>query len=229
MIYNHKIKLNEYSKLNDIPYLTGLSIRMAKYKMKKVKEKYKNKPDLLFKKNNRWYIHYTILHEFGRERKSKKKAENAYQKDWKIFGNYSIKDKYSVGYHQEIMNTIKAHFKDDDFYIVVGENKRKINHVHFLTTSNNLDRLNTIMKSVFHNFYSLSDVRIFNEKLKDKYRAMHYLEVGHEHFLHHEKKQQYVPKEILDFVMKNTQEFMNRKIKRGKKIRMKLNRVKFFY
>ena len=45
-----------YYKLNQLPEITGLSIRMLKYKMVKIKEKYNGVTSLLYKEIGRAHV-----------------------------------------------------------------------------------------------------------------------------------------------------------------------------
>lgn len=45
--------------------LTGISERTFRYRMAVIKEKYKDQPELLFKKRHSWRIHHSILYEFN--------------------------------------------------------------------------------------------------------------------------------------------------------------------
>ncbi|CAA0260926.1 hypothetical protein [Tenacibaculum maritimum] len=57
----HKI----YYEFKDVLELTKISERTFRYRIKELKTKYKDQPDLLYKKRHSWKIHVSILFEFN--------------------------------------------------------------------------------------------------------------------------------------------------------------------
>ncbi|RLJ60915.1 hypothetical protein CLV86_2764 [Lacinutrix venerupis] len=59
------MKQKNYFEFKHIIELTGISERTFRYRMKAIKEKYKDQPELLFKKRHSWRIHHSLLFEFN--------------------------------------------------------------------------------------------------------------------------------------------------------------------
>ncbi|MEY8860158.1 hypothetical protein [Tenacibaculum singaporense] len=54
-----------YYEFKEVLELTNISERTFRYRIKELKEKYKNNPELLYKKQHSWRIHQSILVEFN--------------------------------------------------------------------------------------------------------------------------------------------------------------------
>lgn len=52
-------------KFADVIAMTGISERTFRYRIKELKAKYKDSPDLLFKKGHSWRIHVSLISEFN--------------------------------------------------------------------------------------------------------------------------------------------------------------------
>lgn len=59
------MKQKSYYEFSQVIALTGISERTFRYRMKELKEKYKDAPELLYKKRHSWKIHHSILFEFN--------------------------------------------------------------------------------------------------------------------------------------------------------------------
>lgn len=59
------MKQKTHYTFSEILKLTGISERTFRYRMAVIKEKYKDQPDLLFKKRHSWRIHHSLLFEFN--------------------------------------------------------------------------------------------------------------------------------------------------------------------
>ena len=59
------MKQKTHLKFDEVLAITGISERTFRYRMKIVKEKYKDQPELLFKKRHSWRIHHSLLFEFN--------------------------------------------------------------------------------------------------------------------------------------------------------------------
>ncbi|TQO36585.1 hypothetical protein GQ41_1163 [Arenibacter algicola] len=58
------MKQKTHLKFDEILKLTGISERTFRYRMADIKEKYKDQPELIFKKRHSWRIHHSLLFEF---------------------------------------------------------------------------------------------------------------------------------------------------------------------
>lgn len=59
------MKQTIYYEFKHIIEITGISERTFRYRMKVIREKYKDQPELLFKKRHSWRIHPSLLFEFN--------------------------------------------------------------------------------------------------------------------------------------------------------------------
>lgn len=59
------MKQKTHYGFNEILKLTGISERTFRYRIAELKEKYKDSPDLMTKKRNKWKIHVSLLNEFN--------------------------------------------------------------------------------------------------------------------------------------------------------------------
>ena len=58
------MKQKTHYTFSEVVKLTGISERTFRYRMKELKEKYIDQPDLLYKKRHSWRIHQSLLFEF---------------------------------------------------------------------------------------------------------------------------------------------------------------------
>lgn len=58
------MKQKTYYEFKEVLQLNSISERTFRYRIKELKEKYKNNPELLYKKHHIWKIHKSILFEF---------------------------------------------------------------------------------------------------------------------------------------------------------------------
>ena len=70
------MKHPKYYEFKHIIELTGISERTFRYRMKVIKEKYIDQPDLLFKKRHSWRIHHSLLFEFNHKYQIAKPNKN---------------------------------------------------------------------------------------------------------------------------------------------------------
>jgi len=58
-------------KYADVIKITGISERTFRYRISELKVKYKDSPDLLFKKGHCWRIHVSLIAEFNNKHTNK--------------------------------------------------------------------------------------------------------------------------------------------------------------
>lgn len=124
--------MTRYYKLKDLENIVELKPRMLKYKMKSIKEKYKNSK-LLYKEGRQWFIHESIVFEFDRERKGLN------QHNFKSFCSVSFEGNVSGDFIREIMNISFLEMKQTKkttIYYVIEKNRSNQNHLHFLCNWN---------------------------------------------------------------------------------------------
>lgn len=124
----------EYYSLTEVEKLVDLKTRSVKYRMLKVKEKYKDNKKLLFKGKKNWHIHKSILFEFDRIQLNKAGKIAKYNSLVTI----SPDGCYEVEALTAALPLIKKEMEKIDvnasmyYYIEQGE-RGKLNHVHFVT------------------------------------------------------------------------------------------------
>lgn len=133
-----KLKTENYYNLNQLKQIVDLKDRALKYRMNKVKVKYNNRKELLFKTGRNWNIHESIIFEFDRKKKSKKDDEFHNQSFVSVSpdGNYS--KEVLVEVIKEIHNQLK-HLREDikiRYYIENGL-KSNLPHLHFIVNLSN--------------------------------------------------------------------------------------------
>jgi hypothetical protein len=135
----HKIVINElngnrvkiYYQLNQLQEITGMSIRTLKYRMKIVKDKYSNMPNLLKRDARAWQIHYTIIDEFMP--KYTKKQTTIMNHKWETLLTWNMKDDYDVDYHIVLVNEVKEQLPTVNIGYAIETDGRGVNHLHAIT------------------------------------------------------------------------------------------------
>lgn len=162
---------NTYYKLNQLPKITGLSIRMLKYRMIKVKEKYNGVTNLLEKDGKQWKIHYSIINEFMPVNKRKSYTENNY--DWQTFVSWNPFENYDKEYHQELIYQIKNEMPDKFIKYTIELDGRGYNHVHFITDAQ-LPEAKTIVENVIYRYFSWNEISFEATTILNKYSSVNY-------------------------------------------------------
>ena len=164
-------KYKTYYKLNQLPTITGLSIRMLKYKMIKIKEKYDGVTSLLEKDGKQWKIHYSIINEFMPINKRNTYTENNY--DWQTFVSWNPFENYDKEYHQELIYQIKNEMPDKYIKYTIELDKRGNNHVHFITDCQ-LPETKTIVENVIFRYFSWHEITFEVTTIKNRYSSVNY-------------------------------------------------------
>ncbi|REG94156.1 hypothetical protein [Flavobacterium aquicola] len=162
---------NTYYKLNQLPKITGLSIRMLKYKMVKIKEKYAGVTSLLEKDGKQWKIHYSIINEFMPINKRKTYTENNY--DWQSFVSWNPFENYDKEYHQYLIYQIKNQMPDKYIKYTIELDGRGYNHVHFITDAQ-LPEVKTIVENVIYRYFSWNEISFEATTIINKYSSVNY-------------------------------------------------------
>lgn len=160
-----------YYKLNQLPKITGLSIRMLKYKMIKVKKKYEGVTSLLEKDGKQWKIHYSIVNEFMPVNKKKSYIENNYH--WQTFVSWNPFQNYDKEYHQELIYQIKNEMPDKFFKYTIEQDRRGYNHVHFITDAQ-LPEVKIIVEKVILKYFSWHEISFEATTILNKYSSVSY-------------------------------------------------------
>lgn len=164
-------KYKTYYKLNQLPKITGLSIRMLKYKMIKIKEKYDGVTSLLEKDGKQWKIHYSIINEFMPINKRTSFTENNY--DWQTFVSWNPFENYDKEYHQELIYQIKNEMPDKYIKYTIEQDKRGYNHAHFITDCQLLET-KTIVENVIFRYFSWHEITFEVTNIINRYSSVNY-------------------------------------------------------
>ena len=164
-------RIKTYYKLNQLPEITGLSIRMLKYKMIKVKEKYNGVTSLLEKDGKQWKIHYSIINEFMPINKRNSYNESNY--DWQSFVSWNPFQNYDKEYHQELIYQIKNEIPDKYIKYTIEQDRRGYNHVHFITDAQ-LPQVKAIVEKVIFKYFSWNEISFEATTIINKYSSVSY-------------------------------------------------------
>lgn len=165
-------KQRKYYTYNDIINITGISERTFRYRIKQLKNKYKNVPSVLIKKNRKWKIHYTLVEEFMPKYKPRTITISNY--DWKSFITWCMVDNYKKDYHQQLINEVVREFPDNTFYYCIEKTKKGVNHVHMVTNATKSELITEVNK-ILSNYLSKYAYRLEVEELMKKSQAVRYI------------------------------------------------------
>jgi len=120
---------NKYYSLKEISPLVNLKYRQLKTRITIISKKYENRKDLIYKKCNRWFIHFSILKEFKRQRNPI---------DYKLFITIASKNQFDIDYwkyfiNQRLNKTLKKIDASTRVKYVIERHKSGIYHLHFMT------------------------------------------------------------------------------------------------
>jgi hypothetical protein len=166
-------RIKKYYNLSQLEELTGMSIRSLKYRMLDVKQKYKDIPMLLSKRQRKWQIHYTIVHEFHPKYNLKEKT--IYTSDWTSMATWNPKDNYDKEYHIELINQIKQRLPNKTIAYTIELDRRNIHHTHIISDAKT-EELNVAVTDTFKTFIgNTKETQILVAPLYDKFRAIEYI------------------------------------------------------
>jgi len=162
----------EYYQLNQLDRITGLSRRMLFYKMKDVKEKFKDNYRLLHKTGKSWQIHYTIIDEFmpiKRRLANPKSLEN-----WQTFVTWNPLEDYSVEYHYQLIQEIKERLPDTKIKYAIELDKRGNHHTHFICDAVH-SRTKKAVKAVLDKYFKWFEVECKVGEINNKFCSSTYI------------------------------------------------------
>lgn len=127
--------MKQYYNLKEVGYIVDLKKRQLMNRIKKVKIKYENKPELLKRNKREWRIHKSIIFEFDRKRVTK--SERLMRSNTLV--TVSPDGHYDVESNMEILKKINEELNKNssipikiEYFIQQGELGGK-NHIHFIT------------------------------------------------------------------------------------------------
>jgi hypothetical protein len=173
----NRIKL--FYNLSELTTITGLKIRALKYRMLEVKEKYADIPNLLKKEGRTWKIHYTLIIEFLPKYNNTNKT--IYTENWVSTSSWNTKNNYSVDYHIQIIDEVKAKLPNQKIAYTIELDKRNVHHVHLVSTVKT-DILETVVQAVLKQYLDLkTECRVQTNKINNKYSMIEYLRKASQH------------------------------------------------
>lgn len=127
--------------LKELTTIVNLSYRQLKERLKVVSKRYEDRTELIFKKSNRWYIHYSLIKEFARKRKPI---------DYKLFITIASKNGFELEYWKFFIIQLNKSLKKLDastrIKYVIEPTRKDIYHLHFITSFGKLKKLKSIIK-----------------------------------------------------------------------------------
>lgn len=170
---SNKKRSNTYYQLNQLTEITGLSTRMLKYKMLKVKDKYEGVTNLLNKEGRNWQIHHSIINEFMPINKRKSNDETSYQ--WSSFVTWNPFQNYDADYHVELIKEIKSNLPENTIKYTIELDKRGFNHVHFISDAE-VSKTKKMVEKVIFKYLSWFEVSYQVTEIKNKFSSDEYLQ-----------------------------------------------------
>lgn len=170
---SNKNRSNIYYKLNQLTTITGLSLRMLKYKMLNVKEKYAGVTNLLKKEGKCWQIHHSIVNEFMPINKRKSIDNTNYS--WTSFVTWNPFENYDADYHVVLLNEIKKKLPNNIIKYTIELDRRGVNHVHFIS-----DAITSILKKIVDEvilkYFNWYEITYQVAAINNKYSSNEYLQ-----------------------------------------------------
>lgn len=155
------MQTKEYYTLIELTGITMLGYRQLQKKIKKVKDKYRGRTDLIKKEKNKWLISPKIINEFKRIRKPI---------DYKLFTTIASKNNFDVNYWLFIVSLIRniliTENKKCRIKYVIEKNRKGIRHLHFMTNFNSSRKLKHLLNSIIL-IEGTNDMNLRIEKIYD--------------------------------------------------------------
>lgn len=130
----------EFYNLKELSPLVNIKYRQLQEKIKIISKKYPE--NLIYKKLNKWYIHYSIVKYFRRERNLI---------DYKLFITIASKNHFELEYWKffiyQLNKTLKKIDASARIKYVIEKTNSNIYHLHFMTSFSNLKALKSIIKN----------------------------------------------------------------------------------
>jgi hypothetical protein len=170
---SNKKRSNIYYQLNQLTTITGLSLRMLKYKMLNVKEKYAGVTNLLKKEGKCWQIHHSIVNEFMPVNRRKTIEETNFR--WSSFVTWNPFQNYDADYHVELVKEIKALLPKNIIKYTIELDRRGFNHVHFVSDAVP-SKTKKIVDEVLFKYFKWFEVMYQVTEIKNYYSSDEYLQ-----------------------------------------------------
>jgi len=160
---------NKYYTLKELIPIVNLKYRQLQERILIVSEKYKGKNELIYKNNNKWFIHSSLINEFTRIRKPI---------DYKLFITIASKNKFDLEYWKYYISRLNKTLKKIDITTrikyVIEKTKNNIYHIHFITSFNKVNALMSIIKK--------DDITDYTNDMNTKIQEIYKVKGLHEYF-----------------------------------------------
>lgn len=131
----------EFYTLKELKSFTELHYRALQNRIKVVSNNYHNRTELIYKYNNKWFIHNSLITEFQKEK---------FPIDYKLFITIASGDKLDKAHWKYILFNINKNLKQINASTrtkyVIELTKNNIYHLHFITTYCSKAILNKLLK-----------------------------------------------------------------------------------
>jgi hypothetical protein len=158
--YEH-LKNKKFYTSKEVICKVGICLRTFRYRIARLRIKYANVPSLLYKKDNKWYIHRQLLQEFVPK---KRRTKTIFNYNWNTLVTWNTLDDYDVAYHEQLVKEIKEAFPKGNFDFVVEQTKAGINHTH-LVSDLSFEDLEDTVDDIINNYISKTDYRLQTEEV----------------------------------------------------------------
>jgi len=169
----NKTRIKIYYSLNELSDITGLKTRALKYRMLEVKDKYTDIPHLLRKEGRSWKIHYTLIIEFMPKYSTTNKT--IYNENWTSTSTWNPKNNYSVNYHIQLVDEVKAKLPEHKIAYTIETDKRGIHHVHLMSTAKTTDLANAVSMVLGQYLDLKKECMLQTTNIHNKYSLFEYL------------------------------------------------------
>jgi len=157
----------EFYTLKELKPFTELHYRALQNRIKVVSNKYQDRTELIYKKNNKWFIHNSLINEFKKEK---------LPIDYRLFVTIASGDKLDKAHWKYIIFRINKNLKQLNALTrtkyVIELTRNKIYHLHFITTYNSIKILNKLLKddiltnSMNTNIKEITDIENLHKYLR---------------------------------------------------------------
>ena len=160
-----KNETKKFYTLKELLPFTLLGYDALLYRVKKIENKYNGRTELLIKRNNKWYIHDSIINEFQKEK---------FWIDYKLFITIASSDNLNKAYWKFLLFQINRNMRKIDkttrTKYVIELTKNNLYHLHFITTFDNENKLNELLKGdILINNMNIDIQDIYEKKNLHKY------------------------------------------------------------
>jgi hypothetical protein len=189
---NYVNRLNLFYRLNEVPYLLGVSDKTSRRLVKIIKQEDDRKGNgLISKTNGVWNIHFSLLDRFIANLSYKLNADKLtlLSTPWKSFLTINIKGGYTKEYYLELFKLLRRQIElkcgENNYFPAIERNpNNEYYHFHLLSTLPCEDMVNRMEPLMVELLASDSQNNVKNEyqylceEPKSNAKLVHYLYKG---------------------------------------------------